>query len=159
MDCDPEVMRYIQAGPPKSWEEYSAGFAAWLDRISSYGPSMGFWAAHRNEDDAFIGWFHLRPSRLFDQRLELGYRFAREFWGQGLATEGSQALVTYGFAKLQAPEVIALTLDRNAASRRVMEKVGMILEREFVFPPEVCPGWNEEERHGVLYRIDRGTTA
>ena len=153
MDCDPEVMRFIHAGPGKPWAEYQAGFQEWLERLATYGPSMGFWAAHRNEDDAFVGWFHLRPSKLFEQRLELGYRFRRAMWGQGLATEGSRALVDYGFRDLAAPEVIALTLTRNQPSRRVMEKIGMTLAKEFVFPPEVCPAWSEEERRGVLYRI------
>lgn len=153
MDSDPEVLRYIQAKPGKPWGEYLAAFRGWIERIESYGPSVGFWAAHRNEDDAVIGWFHLRPSRLFEPRMELGYRFRRSMWGQGFATEGSQALVDYAFRDLHAPEVIALTLTRNQPSRRVMEKIGMTLEQEFVFPPEVCEDWNEEERKGVLYRI------
>lgn len=157
MDNDPEVMRYINEGPKVAWDGYVEWFAEWLTIVAKYGIEMGFWAAHRNDDGSFLGWFHLRPSTRFDQRLELGYRFRRAAWGQGLATEGSKALIAYGFERLAAPEVIAITLERNVPSRRVMEKVGMQFERAFVFPPDVCAAWNEEQRRGVLYAITRPT--
>ncbi|MGE0602071.1 MAG: GNAT family N-acetyltransferase [Dehalococcoidia bacterium] len=63
--------------------------------------------------------------------LELGYRLRRETWGQGLATEGAQALIAIGFREFNAAKIFAQTYEDNAASRRVMEKLGMTFVRSF----------------------------
>ena len=65
----------------------------------------------------------------------LGYRLRRAVWGQGLATEGVQALIHKGFAELGLERVVATTYEHNVASRRVMEKVGMTLVRRFRLTP------------------------
>lgn len=157
MDNDPEVMRYINAAPPVPWEGFEEKIRQFVEvRIAALAPRLGWWAAHERASGAFVGWFHLFESRRFPPRLELGYRLVRDFWRRGYATEASRALLEYAFHRLDAPEVIALTLVRNAPSRGVLEKLGMRLEQEFTFPPEVCETWSEEERRGVLYRIGRG---
>ncbi len=118
MDSDPAVMQFINDCPPVPWEGYEAKTQAWLGRVYSDGDAQGIWAAHLLDDDAFAGWFHLRPGRQFeDHRLELGYRLPRGMWGRGLATEGSRGLLRYGFHELGAPEIMALTLERNLRSR------------------------------------------
>lgn len=156
MDNDPEVMRYIKTGPPVPWEGYEEEVRTWLEqRVAPMAPRLGFWAAHERATGEFVGWFHLIVSRRFPPDLEIGYRLRRSSWRQGYATEVARELLRYAFDRLQAPEVIALTLVRNTPSRGVMEKLGMRLRYEFVFPPDVCAAWSEEERQGVLYRIGR----
>lgn len=86
--------------------------------------------------------------------MELGYRLGREAWGQGLATEGSLALLRRAFQDWSLPSVVAHTLATNTASRRVMEKCGLRRERDFIAPAEWHPGWSEEQRRAVRYRID-----
>jgi ribosomal-protein-alanine N-acetyltransferase len=49
----------------------------------------------------------------------------RPYWGRGLATEGALASVDYGFEELGLERIISITLPENAASRRVMGKVGL----------------------------------
>jgi RimJ/RimL family protein N-acetyltransferase len=66
-----------------------------------------------------------------DER-ELGYRLRREWWGQGLATEGSLALIQLAFTELGARRVWAQTMTVNVASRRVMERCGLRFVRSFV---------------------------
>jgi RimJ/RimL family protein N-acetyltransferase len=63
--------------------------------------------------------------------IELGYIVAREFWGQGFATEIAKGLLNYA-VKLAGPEhVIAVADVGNAASHRVLAKVGFIQRKEF----------------------------
>jgi RimJ/RimL family protein N-acetyltransferase len=70
-----------------------------------------------------------------------------------LATEGSRALVDLAFMKAGASRVVAETMLVNAASRRVMEKVGMRLVREFHADwPYPIPG---DEFGDVEYAIER----
>jgi RimJ/RimL family protein N-acetyltransferase len=55
----------------------------------------------------------------------------RGVWGQGLATEGSAALLAKAFGELGIDRVVAEMMAANQASRRVMEKCGMTLVRTY----------------------------
>ena len=55
--------------------------------------------------------------------VELGYWIARPFWGRGLATEASSALVDIARA-LRLPRLQATHFIDNPASGRVLEKLG-----------------------------------
>ena len=153
LDGDPEVMRFISKGQPTPRTRMENDY---LPRILAYyrsWPPQGFWIAHLRKTDQFAGWFHLRPDRMQPEEMELGYRLKRSIWGQGLATEGSRALVQNAFGTWGYKIVCARTLAVNLASRRVMEKAGLIFEYEFLWSKEVLPDWSEEERRGVKYTI------
>ena len=84
---------------------------------------------------------------------ELGYRLRRAYWGRGLATEGSRALVAYGFDRLGLRRIVAQTMTVNAASRRVMEKAGLAYVRTFHLEwPEAIEG---TELGDVEYGVER----
>ncbi|WP_285568931.1 GNAT family N-acetyltransferase [Actinoallomurus iriomotensis] len=92
----------------------------------------GYWAAEERSTGRFLGWFHFRPAKNGpDGEIELGYRLRRPAWGRGYATEGSRALIHKGFTELGVERVVAETMAVNLASRRVMEKSGLILTRTF----------------------------
>ena len=59
---------------------------------------------------------------------EIGYWIGVDHWGRGFATEAARAVVTYAFSELRLHRVHARHLTRNAASGRVMQKLGMQLE-------------------------------
>ena len=104
--------------------------------------------AEAMDDAGFVGWFHLRPPKqdgpLRPDDLELGYRLHRECWGLGLATEGGRKLLQYAFDQVNAPRVTAATLAANAAAIRVMEKLGLTLERHLLY---------KEQTPAVVYEI------
>ena len=86
-------------------------------------------------------------------KWEVGYELAPEFWGRGLATEGSRALVDLAFTELGAGRVHAETMVVHEASRRVMEKAGLRLVRTFHAEwPVRIPG---DEQGDVEYAITR----
>ncbi len=156
LDSDPEVMRHISKGQPTPLNRIQSEI---LPRFLSYygqTPPRGFWAAHLRDTRGFIGWFHLRPDKITSDEMELGYRLKRSAWGQGLATEGSLALVKSAFCDWHYPKVSARTLVGNSGSRRVMEKAGLSFECAFTYRPEVLPGWSEEERQAVKYSATAG---
>lgn len=152
LDQDTEVRRYIDdQRPVEDWLTYQPRILRWIESMSEFGPDFGFWAV-RLSDETFVGWFHLRPNKhLYPGEMEVGYRFQRKFWGQGLATEGTQKLLDYAFAQRGLTYVMATTLAANLASRRVMEKSGMRLETAFLYPEKVAPYWTETERAAVKY--------
>jgi RimJ/RimL family protein N-acetyltransferase len=67
------------------------------------------------------------------QEIELGYRFVKEVWGQGYATESALACKDYGFNELKFTRLISLIDPENMASIKVAEKVGLTLEEKTTF--------------------------
>lgn len=154
LDSDPEVMHFLTGGLPTPRSEIEGVvLPRWL-RYYEDSPLVGFWAAEDKASGDFLGWFHLRPGDGHPpDEPELGYRLHRWAWGRGLATEGSRALVDMAFTRGGASRVNAETMAVHAASRRVMEKVGMRLVRTFRADwPYPIPG---DEFGDVEYAIDR----
>jgi RimJ/RimL family protein N-acetyltransferase len=57
--------------------------------------------------------------------IEVGYRFLKEHWGHGYATESAQASIDFAFEEVGLDRIVAVALETNIASRRVLEKCGM----------------------------------
>jgi RimJ/RimL family protein N-acetyltransferase len=131
LERDPEVMRFLNGGraTPDDGAEGGAGF------LTPRGGENGVWAAVERRSGAFVGWFSLR--RVHEGVGELGYRLRRDAWGRGLASEGASALVAKGFADVGLDRIVATTMAVNRASRRVLEKTGLIHMRT------VYPRWHD----------------
>ncbi|MEL4504478.1 GNAT family N-acetyltransferase [Luteococcus sp. H138] len=124
LDRQPGVLDHLP-GSPRSREEKADAIRRCL-AISQLHHDYGFLTARSVSHGTFVGWFHLRPGPEGDIfNPELGYRLRPDFWGKGLATEGSEALLEAAFAQLGAASVVAETRRENLASRRVMTKLGM----------------------------------
>ena len=119
LDSDPEVTRYV-TGRPSSPQEVLARIR---DRLGSR------WVAFDRFTGAFVGWFELVPAG--QDTFDAGYRLRRQWWGQGLATEGIRALIDSAFSQLGARRITAHTMAVNARSRAVMERCGMRYVRTF----------------------------
>lgn len=152
LDADPEVMFFITAGEATPRAEIEAevlpAFLSYHARFAGYG----FWALEERARGDFLGWVHFRP-RPGDpiDEPELGYRLVRSAWGKGYAAEASQAVIDHGFRELGVRRVVAETMAVHLASRRVMEKVGMRMVREFHADwPVRIPG---DEHGDVEYAI------
>jgi RimJ/RimL family protein N-acetyltransferase len=65
------------------------------------------------------------PVRVNALEAELGWAISDRYRNQGYATEAAHALIAYGFHELRLPRIIAFTDQSNAASMRVMQKLGM----------------------------------
>lgn len=76
------------------------------------------------KDNEFLGWCGLKFHPETNE-VDLGYRFAQKFWGQGFATESSIACLDYGFQELKLDRIIAKAMPQNIASIKVMLKIGM----------------------------------
>ncbi len=154
LDGDPDVMFFINGGRATPREEIEGDvLPAFLSYYVRF-PGYGFWAAIERATGEFVGWFHFRPAPGHpSDEPELGYRLRRSAWGKGFGTEGSIALIAKGFRELGVRRVLAETMVVNSASRRVMEKAGMRLVREFHAEwPDRIPG---DEHGDVEYTITR----
>jgi RimJ/RimL family protein N-acetyltransferase len=62
--------------------------------------------------------------------VEVAYLLAKEYWGQGLATEAALAIVEYGFEQLGLSRLICLIVPENQASQKVAGRIGMRFEKQ-----------------------------
>jgi RimJ/RimL family protein N-acetyltransferase len=122
LDSDPEVMRYVTGGKPTPRAQAVDTVRRRIGRR---------WMAYERTTARFIGWFGLVPSRTTDGEYEVGYRLRREFWGRGLATEGTTAFINLAFTELGATRIWAETMAVNSRSRAVMERCGLHYGRTF----------------------------
>ena len=76
----------------------------------------------------FTGWTCLKHLDNTDE-IEIGYRYFPQFWGLGLCTEISTALLEYGFLKVGLDRIVGISNPENKASIRVLEKIGLKYER------------------------------
>jgi RimJ/RimL family protein N-acetyltransferase len=151
LDADPEVMRYINGGQPTPRDEVRDEIIPiYLEYYERFG-GLGYWAAETRAAGDFLGWFQFRP--VPGTGVELGYRLRRAAWHAGYATEGSRALIRKGFAELGLDRVFAGTMAANTASRRVMEKCGLVLVRSF--PTDRVPAPDGSAQDAVEYELTR----
>ena len=126
---DSEITKYIPDAP-RSREEAREELEWHMNGHPKY-PELGLWATVYKENGKFIGRCGLLPWTIDGQHeVEVAYTIAREYWGQGLATEAAQAILNYGFGKLNLSRLICLIDPQNIASQKVAEKMGMSFEKE-----------------------------
>ncbi len=151
LNVDPDVMRHYPS--IRSWAQSDAT----ADRIEAHFEEFGFglWAAELPGFAPFIGFIGLQTVRFeapFSPCVEIGWFLDSAYWYQGLATEGARAAADYAFETLDLGEIVAFTLPANAASRRVMTKLGMERDPAYDFDhPDIPPG-SPFSRH-LLYRL------
>ncbi len=124
---DPKVMAAFDH-PPFTREQMNRWLNRNLDHQDKFG--YGLYSVILKESGELIGDCGLE---VMDDMgaAELGYDFRSDFWNQGYATEAATAVREHAFDVLRLPQLISLIRVGNLASRRVAEKVGMTLAKEF----------------------------
>lgn len=129
---DPEVMHFSTQGPMDKQETWNFIENKILKNYKKDG--FSFRAVIHKADNKLIGFCGLSMLELEGKEyIEIGYRFAKEYWGKGLATEAAQAIVNYAKNVLHLPKIYAIVDPANIASVRVLEKIGMQFVRKANF--------------------------
>lgn len=90
---------------------------------------------------------------------ELGFVFHPDYHGQGYAAEASRAMLALGFGTLKLHRVSGRCDARNAASARLMERLGMRREAHFVANEWVKGEWTSEFVYALLQHEWRAAQA
>ena len=120
---DPEVMATL--GPALDMEATAARIA-WM-REHEAGHGHCFWALERQNDARLIGWCGVIRGDIAPvaDKVEIGWRLARDCWGAGYASEAARGAAAWAFTNLPDDEIRAITWQDNVRSRAVMERLGM----------------------------------
>lgn len=123
---DPAVMQFVGDGDPWSEEKTKLWIESSIETAKTHGYCR--WALIQKQTSELIGFCGFVPT---SDGPEIGWRIAKRFWGQGLATEAATAVLKHGFDTLGFQRVIALVQSQNRASIRICEKLGMKFESSF----------------------------
>ncbi len=134
LDQDPEVMRFISEGKPTSEKDLNEII---MPRMASYltpEKGWGIWAVSKKDNHEYIGWVLVRPMHFFTgvpeyENLELGWRFKRNIWGKGFATEAANHIMQTLSLEQGVKTFSAIAVKDNISSIKVMEKLGMHFEK------------------------------
>ncbi|HEV2732414.1 MAG TPA: GNAT family N-acetyltransferase, partial [Terriglobales bacterium] len=127
---DPETMRFYPAPL-----DYS-GVLDWITRNQAryQKDGHGLWAMVSKTTGELVGDSGLiRQEVDGNVEIEIGYHLRRDLWGQGLASEAARGCRDYGFAQLKASRLISLIRPENLPSRRVAERIGMVLWKQVMW--------------------------
>jgi ribosomal-protein-alanine N-acetyltransferase len=119
----PEVRRYLWDNESIARERAESTVRDFVATQEKEG--TGGWVALDRESGGLVGFAGLIRREPGDP--ELLYGIAPEWWGRGLATEASRAVLAYAFGPLGCERVTAACDVPNAASARVLTRLGMRL--------------------------------
>lgn len=138
VDQDAEVMRYLNGGTLTSMQTIVEVFVPRMLQYRNPALGYGIWQVRCRDDNAYLGWVLIRPMGFNSEapstdELELGWRFKREYWGQGYASEAAKAVADAVVANNNNVQFLsAIAMPDNAGSIGVMRKLGMQFVKRFL---------------------------
>lgn len=123
--ADPEVYRYLSQEAQTPRDVYD-----WLSTAKDAYASLEtyYWAIVEKESGTVIGEIFVDGFSARNGWCELDWKLGTAFWGNGYAAEAAKAVVRYLFDAVGFHRVQAKCSAENAASERVMQKIGMAKE-------------------------------
>ncbi len=153
MGADPKVMAFFPAlythEQAADWLIFTnqslakSGFTFWAIEIPGVTPFAGFTGLLEDSFEA--------P---FTPCVQIGWRLAHKYWGQGYVSEAAKASLEYGFVNCELDEIVAYAVPGNTRSFKVMERIGMHHDIHGDFNHPHLEKGHTLERH-VLYRLSK----
>lgn len=124
--ADSDVMRYSMKGVMDKYQSMEM-LRQWIENYENN--ILAPWALIMEGD--LIGYAGL-DVRIIEgeEKVQITFRLAKEFWGRGYATEIAAAIKNYAFSELGLNEIIAIVDPDNIGSIKTIEKIGMTFDRE-----------------------------
>lgn len=143
LQSNPRVLRYWDS-PPWSERARANAFISACRKMEEEGSGARF-AIETRENGAFVGWCSMFRWNPVYRSLGIGYCFDEPAWGNGYATEAVRAMLQWAYGVLDLNRVEAELDTRNAASARVLEKLGFEREglrrEDCIVSGEVSDSW------------------
>jgi RimJ/RimL family protein N-acetyltransferase len=142
-----EVARWLYWDAPTE-----AQTRAWIEGILARPPEIGTaFVVELRDGGEVVG--NLTMSVDPENRQgEIGFIFHPGHQGRGYATEAARALVGHAFERYGLHRIYGRLEPRNAASARVLEKLGMRREAHLIENEWVKGEWQSEAVYAVLAR-------
>jgi RimJ/RimL family protein N-acetyltransferase len=147
-----DVARYLYWDPRTSAEVREAlAVKIRATAIVSEGDNLSL-AAELRSTGELIGDCNVHWTSAEHRQGEIGFVFHPDHHGRGYATEAAEALLALAFDELRLHRVIGRLEERNTASARVLERLGMRKEAHLVENEHVKGEWQSEVIYALLDR-------
>lgn len=123
---DPEVAQYVTWEAHKSIDDTIKYLAAMEENPKN--KQLYPWAIVNKADNKVMGGCAFMNWAPEQSRAEIGYMIGKKYWNKGYMTEALREVISFGFNKMGLNRIEALCMLDNAASVKVLEKVGMKFE-------------------------------
>jgi RimJ/RimL family protein N-acetyltransferase len=153
INADSKVMEFFPFR--RSHEQSDAALSRVNDMIPATG--YGFYALELRETGEPMGFCGIAPVDLPGifpfGTLEIGWRLATRYWGNGYVTEAGQSLLKMAFDEKQTPEIVSFAVAANHRSTAVMQRLGLKRDeaRDFIHPK--VPDTHPHLQHHVTYSL------
>lgn len=135
-----------------------ADIDALIDRLMVNQQRDGhtMWAVDHKANGKLAGVCGVRgyPGTGVEDELEIGWRIAQPYWGQGVAREAAEASIAWGWANTGRPRIAAWTNAANSRSWGLMLRLGMERHEELDFDHPLYEVGDPLGRM-IVYTIDR----
>jgi RimJ/RimL family protein N-acetyltransferase len=150
VNSDPQVTQYL---PYKAWTS-SADAEAWylrMEKLQQDGTAIQ-WVIARNDSLMAIGTCLLFRYEQGSECAELGYVLGRAYWGQGWMSEALGAAINWIFSSTPLRRLEAYVDGRNAASSRLLSRIGFVSEGTLRERWQVGTALTDANIYGLLRR-------
>lgn len=141
LNLDQEVLKFTGDEPFKNIR-VAENFLTKYEQYSKYG--VGRLAVIDKTTSKFIGWCGLKYS-LDKDEYDIGFRFFKQYWNRGFATETALRCLDFGFNDLGLERIVGRAMKENIASIKVLAKIGMTFKEIF----------NLDGHEGVIYELTK----
>jgi RimJ/RimL family protein N-acetyltransferase len=150
LESRPEVVRYLM-WPPMDRAAAEAFIERRLGQTAIDGDDTAILlVATVPPDDRLVGEFMLRLKSSAHRQGEIGWTLHPDAQGRGYATEAARELLRLGFDELGLHRIAANADPRNAASLRLMERLGMRREADLRDVEHLKGEWVGETVYAIL---------
>ncbi|WHA42188.1 GNAT family N-acetyltransferase [Agrobacterium larrymoorei] len=153
INSDPQVMEFFPMRRDRQESD------ALLERINDmiHATGFGFYALEHRETGKPMGFCGISPvtvDGVFPPgTMEIGWRLAAPYWGQGFVTEAAKALLSMSFDEKQLSEIVSFAVHDNHRSTAVMKRIGLIRDPSRDFDHPRVPDTHPQLKPHVTYAL------
>lgn len=122
--ADSEVVKYHDVEAFESVEQAKL----LINRLNTrFNNNQGIrWGIARKTNNIIIGTCGYNQWNKERARAEIGYELAKQHWRKGIMTEALQAIIKFGFERIELKKIVARVMVENTASMKLLEKLGFV---------------------------------
>lgn len=145
-----ETDEFNTLGIPENIEETKLLLEQWIFQNSKEIPTNFSFAVELNTENQIIGLIGINLGKAKYQNAEVWFKFHKDHWNRGYATESLKEILRFGFKELNLHRIEAGCAVGNVGSINVLEKTGMIREAHSRKLLPLQSGWSDNYGYAIL---------
>ena len=149
----PETDAFNTLGIPKNIEETEIILEKWLfenNKENNINFTFIIELNSQEETNEIIGLIGINLGKEKYKNAEIWFKFHKNYWKKGYATESARKIIDFGFENLQLHRIEAGCAIGNIGSISVLEKIGMIREAHTRQLLPLKSGWSDNYGYAIL---------